>query len=176
MTSAKKYLIAIGVCLALLAGAFSAGRFSAPMKVETKEVEKVVYKDRVVEKVVTVTVQAKAETKVVYIDRVVTKEGTVTEHIVEKTVDREKDTTKEATKEVATRDDTVEHSTTTVTTLRPDWRVAVLGGATFGTPALKIAGPLVLGAEVDRRIIGGVSVGLWANTAGAGGVSLSMEF
>ena len=45
-------VIALAVVVSSAAG-FSAGRFSAPLKVETKEVERVVYQDRVVEKVIT---------------------------------------------------------------------------------------------------------------------------
>ena len=168
----KRALVVAGVACAVGVAGFSAGRFSAPEKVETRDVEKVVYRDRVVEKVV--EVKARAEVKVVYKDRVVTKEGTVTERIVERTetkTDEKKNTDKAETVAVDSTK-TVER----IVTLRPDWRVGVLAGGSLTTPSVQIAGPLVLGVQVDRRIIGGLSVGLWANTVGAAGVGVSFEF
>jgi hypothetical protein len=174
--STRGYLIAGACVLVAIVGAFSAGRFSAPLKVETREVEKVVFKDRIVEKVVTVEVKAKAETKTVYVDRVITKEGTVTERIVERTVTKE-DTKKTGNTDTdTTTDRTTERTTEKVVTLRPNWRVGALVGASLKDPLLPIAGPLVLGLEVDYRLIGGLSVGLWANTYGAAGVALAFEF
>jgi hypothetical protein len=77
---------------------------------------------------------------------------------------------------VSDRVQTVEKVVQTTTTLRPDWRVALHVGASLRDPFLKFAGPLVLGAEVDRRIIGGLSVGLWINTYGAAGLGFAFEF
>lgn len=177
MTAAVRAHIISGVVVALaLVGAFTAGRFSAPLQVETRNVERVVFKDRVVEKVVTVQTAAKVETKVVYRDRVVTKDGEVRERIVERT-DTKEDTKATGTEErVATSEGTAERETKTTTTLRPDWRVGVLVGASLSTPFVPIAGPLVLGLEVDRRIVGGLSAGLWVNTVGAAGLSVAFEF
>ncbi len=168
----KRYLVAAGVVVLALAGAFSAGRFSAPLQVETRDVEKVVFKDRIVEKVV--EVKAKTETKIVYRDRVIKPDGTVTEHEVEKTATKE-DTTKTDDK-TATHDGSSEHSTEKIVTLRPSWRVGLLAGASLRDPLLPIAGPLVLGLQVDYRIVGGLSAGIWINTFGAAGLGLSMEF
>lgn len=170
-----RLLIAAGVALALVAS-FVGGRFSAPLKVETRDVEKVVFKDRVVEKIVTVEKAAKVETKIVYRDRVIMKDGTITEREVEKT-DAKTDTEKTAdASKVEVRE--VEKLVTVekITTLRPDWRVGILAGASIREPLVPIAGPLVLGLEVDRRIIGGFSAGVWVNTSGAAGVALSLEF
>lgn len=171
-----RYLIGVAVILLALAGAFVGGRYTAPVKVETRDVEHVVYKDKIIEKVVTVTVQAKAETKIVYRDRVVTKDGTVHEREVERTATHEDTNTKtdDHRAETSTGAATVER--VTITTLRPDWRVAVLAGAQIREPLLPLTGPLVLGFEVDRRLIGGLSVGVWANTGGAVGGSVSLEF
>lgn len=167
--------IAAGVVLALV-GAFSAGRFSAPLRVETRDVEHVVYRDKVVEKVVTVATEAKTETKVVYVDRITTKEGEVREHIVERRVAKDDTAVKvdDSRVEVREVEKVVEHVTTV--TLRPDWRVAVSAGASLRAPLLPIAGPLVLGAEVDRRLVGGLSAGLWVSSSGAAGVAVSFEF
>lgn len=184
----QRYGIAAGVVLLLLLGAFSAGRFSAPLKVETRDVERVVYKDKivtvekVVEKVVTVEKEAKVETKIVWRDRVITKDGTVTEHIVEKTgrTDEATKTTTDAKDKVSTVDAThaleSTHETVKTVTLRPSWRVSLQVGASLKDPLLPIAGPLVLGASGEYRIVGGLSAGVWVNTFGAAGAVVSMEF
>lgn len=175
MTPTRIALVTVGVLLAL-AGAFSVGRFTAPVVTETRDVEHVVYKDRVVEKVVTVQAAAKVRTRVVYRDRVTTPDGTVTEHEQDSThTDERADatTTTNTTSEHAGES----HTERTVTiTLRPQWRVSVLAGASLRDPLLPLAGPLVLGAEVDYRIAGGLTAGLWVNTVGAAGLSLALEF
>lgn len=175
MTPAR-IIAAVCVSLALLAGAFSVGRFTAPVVTETRDVEHVVYKDRVVEKVVTVQAAAKVITRVVYRDKVTTPDGTVTEHEHETTGEHENTDTTTKTDTVADHaSETVTEHTKTVT-LRPKWRVSLLAGASLKDPLLPIAGPLVLGAEVDYRIAGGLSAGLWLNTVGAAGLSLAWEF
>ena len=163
-------VIALAVVVSSAAG-FSAGRFSAPLKVETKEVERVVYQDRVVEKVITKKV--KAEDRVVYIDRTITDAG-VRELITETTKTLEGERTKdESTRDLMHESDKQRE---VKTVLRPDWRASVLVGASMREPALVITGPLVIGVQVERRIVGGVSLGVWANTVGAAGASGSIEF
>lgn len=173
MTPETRQRVVVAVALvAVAAAAFSAGRFTAPEKVEVREVVKVEWKDRVVEKVV--TRRAKAEERVVYVDRVVSPEGEVREKRVT--------TTKADTREVADLGRTTESSgsaeksASSTSTLRPDWRVGVLVGASLREPLVPIAGPLVLGASVERRIVGGLSAGAWLNTVGAAGASVSLEF
>jgi hypothetical protein len=170
--TSRQWAAGITALVVLLGLAFSAGRFTAPVKTDVREVEKVVWKDRVVEKVV--TRKAKAVDRVVYVDRVVTPEGEV----------REKRTTRTLTdaRELVDLGKASESagssasSSTSATTLRPDWRVGVLAGASLTEPLVPIAGPLVLGASVERRIVGGLSAGAWVNTVGAAGASVSMEF
>lgn len=173
MTPETRQRVVVAVALvAVAAAAFSTGRLTAPEKVEVREVEKVVWKDRVVEKVV--TKRAKAEERVVYVDRVVSPKGEVREKRVT--------TTKADTREVADLGRTTESigstekSASSTSTLRPDWRVGVLVGASLQEPLVPIAGPLVLGASLERRIVGGLSAGAWVNTVGAAGASLSLEF
>lgn len=174
--TARTWAIVVVVVLVVGAGAFSAGRFTAPESTKTVEVEKVVFKDRVVEKVVTVVEQAKAETRVVYRDRVVTKEGEVRERIVERTATREESHGETNGETVTEREARGDSETRVEVTVRPVWRVSAQVGASLREPLLPIAGPLVVGLGVDYRIAGGVSAGLWANSVGAAGLSLSLEF
>lgn len=171
----RRLLIAAAVVLALL-GAFVGGRFSGPREVQTIDFAHVVFQDRIVEKVKTVEVKAEAQTKIVYRDRVVTKDGTVTEHTVEKTDTKRDDVTRSTDSKTTDEksDSTVTHQQTV--TLQPKWGLGVLLGASYPKPLIPIAGPLVIGLEVDYRIIGGLSAGLWLNTFGAGGIALRFEF
>ncbi len=180
MTS-RGYLIAAAVAIAMLAGAFTIGRFTAPLKVETREVEKVVEKEVIkeVEKIVTVEKAAKVETRIVWRDRIVEVSGRVTEHEVEKT----------GALTVADKTDIVDKSATLtrdveriverekIVTVRPSWRVGILVGASYQAPLLPIAGPLVMGAEGSFRIAGGLWVGVWTLPQhGAVGGSVSLDF
>lgn len=184
----ERAAIAVGAVLLLLVGAFSAGRFSAPLKVETRDVERVVFKDKivtvekVVEKVVTVEKEAKVETRVVWRDRIITKDGTVTEHVVEKTgrVDElaKSTSTDKTTDKHVDQVQALESTRETVrtVTLRPSWRVSLQVGASLAKPLLPIAGPLVLGASGEYRLLGGWSAGVWLSTVGAAGLVTSLEF
>jgi hypothetical protein len=161
------------LALALLVlAAFSAGRFSAPLQVEERTQVQLVYRDRVVEK--RVELAARVETRVVYRDRVVTPDGTVTEHELERsgaatTVAAAE--VREVVREVEKRVGVEKRIE-----LRPDWRISVSAGASLQRPTLPLAGPLVVGLEVDRRIAGGVSAGLWLSTSGAAGAAVAFEF
>ena len=173
----KRNLAIAGAFVFASVGAFVGGRFSAPLKVETREVEKVVYKERVVEKRVEVATAAKVVTQVVYRDRVTKPDGTVTEHTEEHTGTEEHAHTEVTSAREVIKEVFRDREVIKITTLRPDWRVGAQIGAQIGNkPVLPVYGPLVVGAEIDRRIIGGLSVGIWANTGGAGGVAVSFEF
>lgn len=174
--SRRNAAIGAGAVLLLLVGAFFAGRFAAPLKVETIDTVSVKFQDRIVEKVVEKVVEKTTKGEVQYIDRVTTKAGEIRERIVIKTVEVARATTDRAAER--TEDKAVasseEHRQTV--TSRPDWRVGLVVGAQWPKPLLPIYGPLILGAYGERRIIGGFSLGLWLNTGGAAGVSASMEF
>lgn len=173
MTPTARQWLAGGVALLVLLGlAFSAGRFSAPAKVDVREVEKIVWKDRIVEKVV--TKKAKAVDRVVYVDRVVMPDGEIREKTSTRTITDARELVN--TDKTAETEGKADSSKATVTSTRPDWRVGVLVGASLREPLLPLAGPLVIGASVERRIIGGVSAGAWVNTAGAAGAAVSVEF
>lgn len=162
------FVLGVGLTAALLP--------RPPAEVEVREVEKVLWKERVVEVEKVVTVKEKAADVVRYVDRVVTKEGEVRERVVEKTVTIEK----QAEAKVEVRDRVVEvekvRDVERKVTLRADWSVAVLAGAQTAPPLLPLAGPLVLGLEVRRRIVGPVGVGVWASTGGAVGGLVAVEF
>lgn len=158
----------------LLAGAFIGGRYTAQGRVQYVEKEKIVEKQ--------IIVAGKDTRTIEYRDRIITRvvvkkpDGTVTETTVDKD---------------AGHSDKNEHETKTVTIEKiverekivkvgpPDWRVGILVGATatkwdklptLGTPYLAV------GVEVDRRIIGPFSLGVWGLSSGAAGVAISGEF
>lgn len=170
--TARQWAAGITALLVLLALAFSAGRFSAPERVDVREVEKVVWKDRVVEKVV--TKKAKAVDRIVYVDRTVLPSGEVREKTSTRTITDARELVN--TDKASESEGKVDSSKATVATARPDWRVGVLVGASLRDPLLPLAGPLVIGASVERRIIGGVSAGAWVNTGGSAGAAVSVEF
>lgn len=170
--TARQWAAGITALIVLLALAFSAGRFSAPERVDVREVEKVVWKDRVVEKVV--TKKAKAVDRIVYVDRVVMPNGEIREKTSTRTLTDARELVN--TDKASESEGKADSSKATVTTARPDWRVGVLVGASIRDPLLPLAGPLVIGASVERRIIGGVSAGAWVNTGGSAGAAVSVEF
>lgn len=166
-----------GLVVLAVVGAFVGGRFSAPAQVQTREVERVVYKDRVITKTVTVEVAAKQTTRVVYRDRVVTPDGTIREHEVEREATKEEAAKVAVAQTVKTEksDARIEHETKTE--LRPDWRVSILAGASLQPPAIPLTGPAVFGAMGERRIVGGLSAGVWIMPQfEAGGAVVSLEF
>lgn len=184
----ERYAVGIATGLALLFAAFSAGRFSAPLKVETRDVIKTVYQDKIVDrvqyvdKVVTVQAEAKTVTRTVYrdverkpdgtvIDHTITKEGATDDKTSKVTDDKAK--TEAKTEQVSAS--TLQEHTQTVT-LRPSWAVTLQFGASLPKPWLPLYGPLVIGAEVDYRIVGGLSAGVWISTFGAAGLALKLEF
>ncbi len=72
-----------------------------------------------------------------------------------------------------------------VSTKLPDWTVTARLGTTFTElkPSLTVPyfSPIVIGAEVDRRIIGPVKAGLWVQTTTTldyvtGGIAVGVEF
>lgn len=173
MTPTARQWVAGGIALVvLLALSFSAGRYTSPAKVDVREVEKIVWKDRIVEKVV--TKKAKAVDRIVYVDRVVMPDGEIREKTSTRTITDARELVN--TDKASESEGKADSSKATVTSARPDWRVGVLVGASLREPLLPLAGPLVIGASVERRIIGGVSAGAWVNTGGAAGAAVSVEF
>lgn len=163
--------IAGAVVVALLAGAFSAGAFLKPAKVETR----IEFRDLTVEDLTRGFTFAKT-VEVTRWRKVTTTPTPAGAVIVDESGSHEGSTV--AAAETVTDKRTDEHSGSSVQTVtaRPDWRVGVLVGASLVKPQLPITGPLVLGVQVERRIIGGVSLGAWVNTVGAAGGVVSLEF
>lgn len=157
--------------LALLVAAFSAGRFTAPVRVETKtewrdlstqELTRGMNFTRVVTRTITKNVVT-----------TITDAGTT---ITDLSVVREGDDTHAREDTAAKRVDSSTGTAMQTATVRPDWRIGALVGASLKEPALPLTGNLVIGVQVERRIVGGVSVGAWANTVGAAGGVVSVEF
>ena len=115
------------------------------------------------------------------IGRFTTPEKIVT---VEKEVvkeSREKETTKKEikkpdgtvvtviTEKDKTKTESKKESKTNITN-RPDWKAGLMYGYSFDD------NKPVYGLEIDRRIIGNISLGVWANTQKAAGLVLIYEF
>lgn len=65
----------------------------------------------------------------------------------------------------------------TETPKKSSWGISLMPGYQWhGTPFVDAKGPLVIGASVEHRFIGPVSLGAWGSTSGAAGVTLRAEF
>lgn len=199
----KKWVLYSVVALLALAAAFSAGRFLSPEKVVEKvvEVERVVevvkeseleaVVEELVEEVRTLKSQLTdvkksihRETRTVQhpsgmVETVKVEDINVSKVVKEqeiKYVDREVKTV-----EIRYVDRVVEKEVEKVVekkklvTSRPDWRVSPMVGFN-STGEGWVKGNLTYGGMVERRIIGGVSVGAWGLTSGQVGIGLSLEF
>lgn len=179
-TNLKRTLIAIAVLVLVSVGSFSAGRFSAPLEVKTLEVEKVVYQSLMTEDVTRGMSFTKVEQRTVYKNVVTTvvetpDVGTITtvsDNSIEKFGASETGTateTESRTETIVVEREVIKEKTVT---LQPDWSVGVLVGTSFDVldkPFLPIAGPLIVGLEAERRIVGGFYLGVWLTNDSAGG-------
>ena len=156
--------VRVVLVLVAVALSFSAGRFSGPVEVEERTVYVTTEKRRESEQ------KARAQVVTRYIERAPTDAG-----VVERISERIE--TRDESKRDATTETAVKLDTSTKTAKLPDWRVGVQLGATWKEPALRLGDtPLVIGVTAERRIIGGVSAGVWGSTQGAAGVGVSVEF
>lgn len=183
-TTIKRAGIASVVIALVSVGSFTAGRFSAPLKVETREVERFSVLDLKTEDITRGMSFTKVDQRVIYKNIVTTvaeshDAGTVTT-ITDTSIERYGGaldgfvTEQEARVEVvhADREVLVEKTVT----LQPDWRIGVLAGASLREPLIPIASSLVLGVSIERRIAGGFGCGAWLLTAGAAGAICSIAF
>jgi len=197
----KKYGILAGIGAVLLLGGYAAGRYAAPErvvvteKVKVVEVEKivrVVETDKVVEALKNYAQQKDVKTKKVTVKK---PDGTVTTttETEDKTKTESQEKTKEAEKtktaETIVKEVIVEKEVTkTIERERPKWSLGLQTGLNYPS-ILGSADPytllptdnlmlrhVVVGVSVEHRLIGPLSTGLWANTQGAGGISLRLEF
>lgn len=181
----RQRLLVLGLVVLVAGLGFSAGAFFGPERVETRDVERLVYRDLTVEDLTRGLSFVRTETRIVNRDVVtvvtVTPDAGTTTTITDRSVERSGDTEERTEHEehVVYRDRDVvrDVETTKTVTVRPDWGVGALVGATWKEPALQLGNtPLVVGVTVERRIIGGVWVGAWGTTQGAGGLLLKGEF
>jgi peroxiredoxin len=184
----RRNAIIAGAALAVLVAAFLGGRYSRTPQVVTKDVVRTQTVEA--EKVRTVTVhdvvQAKAaeeKVRTITVTRYRWMPGGITE--AETTTRAATDTATHETKQASTkvekqadasRSDTVVELHTS-TAVRPSWSLSLMPGYQWhGTPFIDAKGPLVIGASVEHRFIGPVSLGAWGSTSGAAGATVRMEW
>jgi hypothetical protein len=173
----KRRFLLVGGGLTLAALSALAGRLTAPerpARVDVREVERVVYRD----KVVTFTQREAAQRRdvAVYRDRVTTPDGTVREREVERAMSTASE--REHAAQAITRDMVRDvERRVEVRAPSPTWRVSLLAGA-----AVRLTPTPVVGLHIQRRLWGPVSAGAWTLAPIRGGapvtagVSLSLEF
>jgi uncharacterized protein HemX len=174
-TDARRLLWVWAAVLGIGAAGYAFGRFSAPDRVEVREVVKVVEKEdtRAREQVIALTQQLETLKRHTRREETTLPDGT--RHVVEETkTERTADTrtVTDATKESHTVKESTRETVKESLTVRsrPDWRVSGLVGVDLPTLTP------TYGAQVDRRILGPLSLGLWGNSARQVGIAISMEF
>jgi hypothetical protein len=203
LSNLKHVLILCLAAIVLAGGGFAVGRFATPAKtiVTEKTVVQIVEKQVVVTQTKTeVQVVRVVDTiKNVATDTHIVKNKDGSE-IIDKHIKDESEIKANATTDInkvvnttATKDLTekVEQSKVTVTTnLKPNWSLSlqpgfdIAGALGHGDPYSIFPGSinglpikhLMLGVSVDHRLIGPVFTGIWVNSAGAGGLTLRLEF
>lgn len=147
----KNYVIIV----ILLAVAYTAGRFTGPKKVEIKEVERVVYKERE---------QSTKDKHVTTVKREETKpDGTKVKETT-RTVDERTET--DRGREINTVKETIK-----VVSNRPDWRLSVAY-----IPNIPTYQTEVYRFDLQRRIIGEIYAGVQVDTNKTIGLSISIGF
>jgi hypothetical protein len=203
MTALKKYSILVGIGLALVVGGYATGRYAAPDKVVvTKEIVtvkdtqivKVVDQDAILKAISNLNVQKDVH-KVKTV--VKAKDGTETTTVTTDDKSKSESQTKtDASVVTHATDTTQQHETSTITVTklverdRPNWRLSLMPGLDLaevlghnqGTPYNLLPSSdamlkyVVVGVGLEHKLIGPVSGGLWANSRGAGGLILTLEW
>lgn len=180
MSTTKRWFVASGAGLAVLLATFWAGRAMGPGKVVTRDVVKtqVQVVEKVVERVVhDVATVHDVQTRTVTVTKWA-KAPDGTPVVTQETHQERASEAKTAARTQATRDATASSQQTSLTIhetipMRPSWSLSIQPGVQFfGEKAVELKGPLVLGASVEHRFIGPLSIGLWGSTAGAAGITL----
>lgn len=193
----KKIVALVVAGLALFVVGYGTGRYAAPDKVVVTEKVREVKTEKTTESVDTAKIlnilQAMNTQKDVKVVRVVEKAKDGSVKVTTTTEDKSKIEAKteaqEKSKTVEVR--TVEklvyrdrETTKTIERNRPSWSLAIQPGFAFGT-ALGLGDQpynlipirhVVANVSIERRLIGPLSVGAWANTHLDGGLSLRLEF
>lgn len=198
----KKLGLFVLVAVGLVGGGYAAGRYASPEKVVVTEKIKVVEKEVVVRVVETEKVldaiKNVSQQKNIKTVKVTEKkpDGTVTvreeKSDTSKTDSQTKVKEEEKTKAAETiiKEVIVEKEVTkTIERSRPNWSLAlqpgfdVAGALGYGSPysLLPVSDNFllrhaILGVSVERRLLGPLSTGLWANSSGAGGITIRLEF
>ncbi len=178
MTPQRVRELAIFIVAAVLiaVAGFSAGRFSAPVEVEERVEYRTEWREKRVEVVKWKSARA-VDTKTTTTPMLLSvPDGGVVLATATTTETREREASAGGTETHTDATRSSSGETSRKVTQQPDWRLGVQVGASLRDPLLPIAGPLVLGASLERRLFGGVSAGAWLNTSGAAGASLSLEF
>jgi hypothetical protein len=160
----------------IAAAGWSAGRYSAPAEVETRTEYRSEVRTKTVEVVKWRTARAVDTRTTTTPVLLPAPDGGVVLATRTETTTAERDTASGGTETRTEVSSSSSGETSQRVTQQAAWRVGAQVGASLHAPALPITGSLVLGASLERRIVGGVSAGVWANTVGAAGASLSLEF
>lgn len=187
----KKDVAKVGGILLLFFATFVGGYYAHPANITEKE--RIEYVDRVTHEVHTIVKEVEVE-KVVYqekdtshkdVDKTSTtitkKDGTQIVYVHEKDItdhthDVNKDTTISITKDVDTTAKTsdtkklTDDSSKSVSYSRPDWHVA----AGIGSSITELSP--IYGVEIDRRIIGTLSLGVEAQSNKVVSLKLGLDF
>lgn len=163
-------LVLLGFVLGLLA--------NPPREVETRERVQLV--EVLAERAEWVTAREVERTedrvRVVYREKVTTPDGTVTEreHEIEGEHVENREQTNDAgrSETIATKTEHREASKV-IAAPAPAWRVSALAGVDLGLAEPPV---LVYGGQVERRLVGPLSVGAWGMSNGAAGASVSLQF
>lgn len=197
----KKIGTYVVVALVIAGGGYAAGRYAAPDKIVYQEKVKVVETEKVVATVETDKIlnalKQVSQQKDVHTTKTVVRAPDGTTTVKVETQDKSKTDTKvevqdkEKKTEVVIKEvekEVVKEVTKTVERERPSWAVSLLpgfdvaGALGAGSPYTILPSDnyllrhVVVGASLERRLIGPLSTGVWANTAGAGGLVLRLEF
>ena len=146
MSTWKQYRIVVIVGLLLLIVGYGIGRYLQPAQIKIKK-EEVIKEVEVVQKDIRIV-----EREIIRPDGTKEKEK-ITEDKSQESTKKERDT-KESTQVVNTK---------------PDWRIN-------GLTALNNNRNIVYGLQVERRILGPISIGAWGVTDSTIGLSVGVEF
>ena len=145
----KRSLITLSICLI----SFLAGVYFGPKKTETVEVEKIVYKDRIIDDKKR---DVYTRTKEIHMP-----DGT---YIREISYDVKEEKRRDTTREVER-----ERSKTVTVENRPDWRIGA-----FYKPAILYFQREEYGVIFERRIIGEIYVGIMGSSNQSLGITVSV--